>query len=108
MRPANWFRISHGIQLISGDFVKKIWFFVFLSYIIYDDCIFLKIYNNIIPQIKNHRFIDPSERLFYIFNQDIYNTNREKQNNKNMFNRSLFINIIIIIIINIIVLFKIN
>ena len=30
--PANWFRISHGIQLISGDFVKKIWFFGFFLF----------------------------------------------------------------------------
>ena len=84
-------------------FFNLVWFFVFLSYIIYDECIFLKIGNNIIPQINNNRFIDPSERLFYIFDQNMYTINRNKKNDKNMFNNTLLTNIYIILAINIII-----
>ena len=83
-----------------------IWLIVFTSYFLYDDCIFLKICRNIIPETHKYRFIDPSERLFYIFSQKKYELNKIKnKNNHNRFNNSLTLNIIFLILINITVLY---
>ena len=83
-----------------------IWILIFISYYIFDDCLFLKISHYLQPSLSKYRFIDPSERLYYLFDTKLYSANKINlsKNNSNLFNYTLIYQIYFLIIINIVVL----
>ena len=83
-----------------------IWILIFISYYIFDDCLFLKISHYLQPSLSKYRFIDPSERLYYLFDTKLYLANKinQSKDNSNLFNNTLIYQIFFLIIINIIVL----
>ena len=85
--------------LILIIILNVIWLIVFISYLVFDDCIFLILSHKIVPLSSKYRFIDPSERISMMFDQKLYNSSKKKSNST--MNEAIFIQLIILVFINI-------